>query len=249
MRRVPVLVLSGAFLVIGVVVAGVGWSMLAADEPSADAAPAGPSRSAPVPAEEPQQREHDGDTPVSQLADPRWVAERAASTGIGERALAAYAGAALRLEEEQPECGLSWNTLAGIGQVESEHGTIDGSRLRDDGRVEPAIVGIPLDGREGVRAIRDTDGGRLDGDATWDRAVGPMQFIPSSWARFAADGNGDGVEDVQNIDDAALAAARYLCAAGADLRDPAGWVAAVGSYNDSVEYAQQVSAYATRWAV
>ena len=45
-----------------------------------------------------------------------------------------------------------------------------------------------------------------------DRAVGPMQFLPASWARYGADGNGDGVRDPHQLDDAALAAAAYLCA-------------------------------------
>jgi len=78
----------------------------------------------------------------------------------------------------------------------------------------------------------DTDGGMLDGDTTWDRAVGPFQFIPSTWARWKADGNADGVADPQNIEDAALAAGRYLCAGGTNLADGTGWWRTILSYDN-----------------
>lgn len=46
------------------------------------------------------------------------------------------------------------------------------------------------------------------------RALGPMQFLPGTWSRYAADGDGDGKADVQNVFDASLAAA-VTCAAEA----------------------------------
>jgi hypothetical protein len=168
--------------------------------------------------------------------------------GLPTRALAAYASAALRLEDEQPGCQLTWITLAGIGWVESQHGSFGGSALRPDGTLTGPIIGVPLDGGPGVRAIRDTDGGRLDGDTTWDRAVGPMQFIPSTWTRWAVDANGSGRADPQHIDDAALAAARYLCASGRDLTEGDAWVAAVRSYNRSDAYVLSVLDAANRYA-
>ena len=185
---------------------------------------------------------------IAALADPLWVDGVAVRSGIPARALAAYTGAALRLEAENPACGLGWNTLAAIGHVESEHATIGGSRLDAQGRATPGIVGIPLDGGE-VDAIRDTDGAALDGDATWDRAVGPMQFIPSTWAVFASDGNGDGVVDPQQIDDAVLTAAFYLCSIGdGPLSNPDSWIAAVGAYNSTVDYNNRVAAAAAHYA-
>lgn len=185
--------------------------------------------------------------PAKVSVDDEWVARTAERTGISERAVSAYALAAARMSVDTPGCGLGWNTLAGIGFVESEHGTMHGASLGADGRAEPEIIGVPLDGTTTAR-IPDTDGGRLDGDAVWDRAVGPMQFIPSTWARWASDGNGDGVRDPHSIDDAAYSAARYLCADGRNLGDAAQWIDAVAAYNDSVEYNNRVAEAADHYA-
>lgn len=188
-----------------------------------------------------------GDTPIAELADPAWVSRVAEAAGIPERALAAYAGAALEVAQSTPGCGLGWNTVAAIGLVETEHASLGGATLASDGTVEPAIIGIPLDGKK-ANAVRDTDDGKLDGDTTWDRAVGPMQFIPSTWKKAAQDGNRDGVEDINNIDDAALAAAVHLCEVGGDLTQAKNWIAAVSAYNPSDEYNKKVSEAATRYA-
>lgn len=198
------------------------------------AAVTGPDANTPVPA-------------VSELADPGWVARTAEATGIPDRALAAYAGAAMAIRGDQPSCGLGWNTLAAIGLVESGHGSINGARLASDGQVSPRIVGIALDGST-TDTIPDTDDGSLDADPEWDRAVGPMQFIPSTWAGHASDGNGDGQAEVNQIDDAALTAAKYLCASARDLTQPADWITAIAAYNRSAEYNQRVAEAATQYA-
>lgn len=184
---------------------------------------------------------------ISTLADPAWVQRIAARTGIPPRALAAYAGAALRMQTLHPGCGLGWNTLAGIGEVESGHGTIFGGAIGADGVARPRIIGIALDGTSSL-AVPDTDGGALDGDTRWDRALGPMQFIPETWARDGRDGDGDGRADVDAIDDAALTAADYLCRAGGDLADPSGWIRAVDAYNPSIDYNHRVAAAADEYA-
>ncbi|SJM65078.1 lytic transglycosylase domain-containing protein [Gulosibacter sp. 10] len=183
--------------------------------------------------------------PIGQLADAAWLAETAERTGIPERVLAAYAGASIRLDETHPDCGIGWNTLAGIGAVESVHGQIDGSQTDEDGQVEPPIIGIPLDGSDGVLEIPDTDGGELDEDTEWDRAVGPMQFIPTTWEENAQDGNLDGVSDPHQIDDAVLTAALYLCGQGGDLTDDDGWNSAITAYNLPQFYARDVAEHAT----
>ncbi|MEC5185754.1 membrane-bound lytic murein transglycosylase B [Cryobacterium sp. MP_3.1] len=185
--------------------------------------------------------------PVAVLAEASWLAATAHSTGIPERALAAYAGAAIELDANRPGCHLGWNTLAAIGLVESEHGSIFGGEIGADGAVSPAVIGIPLDGST-TAAIRDTDAGELDGDSVWDRAVGPMQFIPETWQQFAQDGNRDGHMNVQNIDDAVLTAATYLCSADNDLSEPPAWIAAISAYNPSLEYNARVASAADAYA-
>ncbi len=169
-----------------------------------------------------------------------WAASLAKVIDVPARALQAYGNAQNVVAREQPGCHLSWTTLAGIAHIESNHGRYAGRTLQSDGRSSTPIIGIPLDGGPSVQAISDTDGGALDGDKLWDRAVGPFQFIPSTWAKWKADANGDRVADPQNIDDAAVAAGHYLCAGGSNLSDGASWWRAILSYNNSNEYVQNV---------
>lgn len=170
------------------------------------------------------------------------------ATRIPPRALRAYVAAARRLDRDDPACRIAWNTLAGIGSSESSHGSFGGASLDDDGVARPRIRGVPLDGTGGNRAIDDTDRGDLDGDTRWDRAVGPLQFIPTTWARWGADGDGDGAADPHDIDDAALSAARYLCGAGGDLSGDRGWSRAVLAYNNSGSYVREVARTAAEYA-
>lgn len=171
-----------------------------------------------------------------------WAVAMGRRTGIPARALEAYAAADVTLHREMPSCRLNWATLAGIGWVESRHGTLHGARLDRSGVAHPAIVGPALDGTPPFGRLPDTDHGRLDGDPTWDHAVGPLQFTPGTWRRWASDGDGDGVRNPQDIDDAALAAGRYLCASGGDLTSAEGWSRAVTSYNHSAAYVREVYA-------
>jgi membrane-bound lytic murein transglycosylase B len=177
-----------------------------------------------------------------------WAASAAPAVGVPARALMAYGKAELAMRASRSGCEISWATMAGIGRMESDHGRYGGAILGADGRPSKPIIGVPLDGSPGVQAIGDTDGGRLDGDPVTDRAVGPMQFIPGTWARYASDGNGDGVADPQQIDDAALAAARYLCGNGRDMASAQGWWSGILSYNNSTEYAQKVFGLADGYA-
>lgn len=180
------------------------------------------------------------------VVDAAWLARVADATGIPPRALRAYAAADLVLQAEQPACAVGWNTLAALGEIESDHGRHGGAVLSDTGYPDPAIRGPALDG-VGVAAIGDTDGGRWDGDTRWDRAVGPLQFIPDTWQRWGTDADGDGAADPNQIDDAALAAARYLCASGT-MTDAASWPAAIFSYNHLDAYVDDVAAVANRYA-
>ena len=177
---------------------------------------------------------------VAGRVDPVWLSQTAETTGIPERALAAYAGVAIWKAGQMPSCGLGWNTLAAIGYAESRHGTHDGSAVGADGTVAPPIFGIALEG--GATAhIPDSDQGAVDGDAEFDRAVGPMQLIPQTWRNWHADANGDGVEDPQNIDDATMASANYLCRASGDMATEEGWTAGITAYNSDPAYIVKIA--------
>lgn len=202
---------------------------------------------------------HDDATPASHEVattprqEPRtldqWVASVSSATGIPARAVQAYGDATLELGAEDPGCRLGWPTLAAIGWIESGHGTHGGATLGADGVPSIPIVGPALDGSNGWAAIHATaQSTAWHGDPVWDHAVGPLQFIPSTWARWGTDGDGDGDANPQDIDDAALAAARYLCYGSRDLSTWDGWHAAVLSYNHSDAYAQSVFTRAAAYA-
>ncbi|MEP7088809.1 MAG: lytic murein transglycosylase [Nocardioidaceae bacterium] len=175
---------------------------------------------------------------VSDPAGPRRTA--VPSSGIPAVLLSAYRSAAAGAPAA---CHLPVSLLAAIGEVES--GSLAGRTL--DARHRTSIFGPVLDGH-GVSAVPDTDQGRLDGNATWDRAVGPMQFIPSTWRLFGVDGDGDGVADPQDLEDASASTAAYLCYGGRDLRDPATLGSAILSYNHSTSYERLVLTYQRRYA-
>lgn len=178
-----------------------------------------------------------------------WTRRVADRTDIPQRAVHAYARAEAILRQRSAGCNLSWATLAGIGRAESNHGHFEGTRINPDGSLTKPIIGPRLDGSEGVKEIRDSDRGVLDGDRELDRAVGPLQFLPTTWQRWGARANADGRSpDPQNLDDAALAAGRYLCGSGANLATGHGWWRAVLEYNNSVDYGQTVFSGADAYA-
>jgi membrane-bound lytic murein transglycosylase B len=161
------------------------------------------------------------------------------STNIPGLFLDAYRAAAATMAKRRPGCRLRWTALAGVGRIESDHGRWGAAELSLGGDITPPIIGIPLDGNNGTALIRDTDGGALDGDPLVDHAVGPMQVIPSTWRIVAEDGNDDGIDSPNNIFDAALTAAGYLCRAAPNgLNDDAGLRAAFFSYNHSDAYSE-----------
>jgi hypothetical protein len=162
---------------------------------------------------------------------------------LDPRIRAGYELAAARAGAQWPECNLRWTILAGVGAVETANGAHHEQAVvtAASGVVLPPILGPVLDGTAGHARILDSDGGALDGDAVHDRAVGPMQFLPSTWQRNGRDANDDGVADPHSIDDAAFAAAAYLCRAG-DLADDEALGRALFSYNHSDSYVATVRA-------
>jgi membrane-bound lytic murein transglycosylase B len=168
------------------------------------------------------------------------VVAGASTSGIPSAALSAYQRGAQIIDAADTTCNVPWELIAAIGRVESNHGQYAGNTLNSDGVSEPGVYGPVLDGKNGTQAIMDTDGGELDQDPVYDRAVGPMQFIPSTWSSVKVDADGDGQRNPQDIDDASLASAVYLCSGDDDLSTRAGQEASVFRYNHSKSYVDLV---------
>lgn len=234
----PAVLLSTAWTVS---VAGVGAGPITAQVPSPAVPAESPAPPSAVPAAE-------VDLPASVAQFGRRGGRGAAPTTvpavdgaqIPSGALAAYQRAAAVIGAADQNCHLQWPLVAAIGRIESDHGSMGGSRLDEDGMARPAIIGVRLDGRNDTARISDTDAGRYDGDESFDRAVGPMQFIPSTWAVVGVDADDDGVRNPQDVDDAALASAVYLCSGEVNLTKPADLRRAVRRYNDSERYVDAV---------
>jgi membrane-bound lytic murein transglycosylase B len=170
------------------------------------------------------------------------IVDTASTSAIPSAALAAYQRAETVINAADETCHLPWQLVAAIGRVESNHGRADGNVLSDDGVATPGIYGVALNGANQTTEIVDTDAGQYDNDTQYDHAVGPMQFIPSTWSVVGVDADGDGVRNPQDIDDAALGTAVYLCSGSDDLSTEAGQRAAVYRYNHSQSYVDLVLA-------
>jgi membrane-bound lytic murein transglycosylase B len=175
---------------------------------------------------------------------PATVVNSSSALGIPSMALAAYRNAEQMIATSNPNCGISWNLLAGIGRIESGHA--NGGATDARGTAVQPIYGPALDGTLPGNEVIVQSG--VAGGATYARAMGPMQFLPGTWARYASDGDGDGVADPQNLYDSTLAAARYLCSGGLNLRDQSQVMAAILRYNNSIPYARNVLGWAAAYA-
>jgi hypothetical protein len=96
----------------------------------------------------------------------------------------------------------------------------------------PVVAGIGKQETDHNRATATSSAG----------AVGPMQFLPATWEEYQADGDGDGVADVNDEEDSIAGAVRLLCANGGD--QPATLQDAILTYNQSQEYVDAVLATA-----
>jgi membrane-bound lytic murein transglycosylase B len=175
---------------------------------------------------------------------PSMVVNSPGTLRIPAVALSAYRNAERMMAAAYPGCGVSWNLLAGIGRIESLHA--NGGATDSRGTAVQPIYGPTLDGTlPGNEIIVQS---RTSNRVTYARAMGPMQFLPGTWSRYASDGDGDGKADVQNVYDASLAAARYLCSGGLNLRDPNQVMASILRYNNSIAYARNVLGWAAAYA-
>ncbi|WP_460355726.1 lytic transglycosylase domain-containing protein, partial [Mycobacterium sp. ZZG] len=180
----------------------------------------------------------------SSAPPPPLVVTSPGTLRIPSTALAAYRNAETMMAAAYPGCGLSWNLLAGIGRIESMHaygGATDARGTAVRPIYGPALDGT-LPGNEVIVQSRSAD------RVIYARAMGPMQFLPGTWSRYASDGDGDGKADVQNLYDASLAAARYLCSGNMNLRNQPDVIAAILRYNNSMAYAQNVLSWAAAYA-
>lgn len=164
----------------------------------------------------------------------------ASTNGIPTAAYTAYTRAERVINAADKACHIDWQLIAAIGRVESDHGRYAGNTIGTDGVSRPGIYGIALDGTNNTQEITDTDAGQFDNDQVYDRAVGPMQFIPSTWSVVGVDADGDSKRNPQDIDDAALATAVYLCSGTDNLGTEPGREKAVYRYNHSEEYVDLV---------
>ncbi|MFW0791393.1 hypothetical protein [Gordonia sp. CPCC 205333] len=182
------------------------------------------------------------DVPSVQLKS--WSELHADPYDIPERALRAYAYAAAAMDKAVPACKIGWSTLAGIGKVSSDNGSANNSSLAPDGTVSPAQRDLDQANPPKSAPPADTDAGRYDGNQLLDVTMGPMQILPSRWEQFATDADNNGKAEPDNIDDASLTAARFLCAAGGDLSKSDGWTAALNQFNATPGFAAKVHAIA-----
>lgn len=162
------------------------------------------------------------------------------SVGIPARSLGAYQTA---VPQTPAGCDMRWQVIAGVQAIESGHGTFSGDGIDrsagplPDGRAIAPIIGPALDGGQ-FALIWDTDGGQLDGDTVYDRAVGFGQAIPETWRRVMAGRPG---ADPQDIDDAAVFTGLELCrAAGGSVNDEQNLRRALFAYNQDNAYVAEV---------
>ncbi|MDP9389090.1 MAG: bifunctional lytic transglycosylase/C40 family peptidase [Actinomycetota bacterium] len=149
--------------------------------------------------------------------------------------------------QASPACaGLPWQVVAAVGWVESRHARVRLDPITNEwrgvdprtGDTEAPILGPALDGSARTRAIPATrESTAYTGDPRWDHAIGPMQFLTSTFRAWALDGSGDGVTDPHNAFDAIATAGRYLCNGSSRLDS---LDAALRRYNNSAAYVAAV---------
>jgi len=197
---------------------------------------------APAPAVAVPAAEHSGQPERGRLGG---VAHYQASlSDIPAASLRAYQRAEAVMGEAAARCGLDWTVLAGVAEVESDHGRADDNRVTAGGASRPGVFGKPLNGKHGRARMRDTDAGLVDGNTRWDAPAGPMSLLPATWSAVGVDGDGDGSRDPQDVDDAALGVAVLLCDGARDLSGRKEQRMALAAFNPTPGYARLVMSLA-----
>jgi cell wall-associated NlpC family hydrolase len=124
----------------------------------------------------------------------------------------------------------------------AQSGPMSFEALRGIWQAAGNAYGIPWEVLAAINKV-ETDFGRNLGPSSAG-AIGWMQFMPSTWARWGVDANGDGVADPDNPTDAIFSAAHYLAGCGGQL-DIA---AAVYCYNHATWYVDEVLGLATQYS-
>ncbi|WP_040919156.1 C40 family peptidase [Saccharomonospora glauca] len=229
-RRLLIAAVSAAVVLVGVLVVGLPFASDDAEEPAAAPSPTS-ATSAKAPEPTPSTSPPEPSVPAaSGLKFEEWVDDVADWLDIPRRAMYAYATATVILTDEQPECHLSWVTLAGIGRTATDHGRIEGGEVTEDGDMSEPI---------GTIEVRDFDGNVISEPG----AAGPLQLSPAVWEEFKESPTGE-EPDIQNIDDAALTAARAMCDGGRDLSGGDSWLDGVSVLLDEPLFLHRVLATA-----
>ena len=121
-----------------------------------------------------------------------------------------------------------------IAFSQSQTGPMSFAALRGIWQAAGATYGIPWPVLAAINKVETNFGANLGPSSAG--AVGWMQFMPSTWARWGIDANGDGVADPNNPTDAIFSAARYLAGCGGQFDI----TRAVYCYNHSNSYVSEV---------
>ena len=147
--------------------------------------------------------------------------------------------------QSAPACsGLPWQIVAAIGWVESRHG--DGRVDPVTGNTAPPIIGPVLDGSNGNEALPATAASTAwTGDPRWQHAIGPMQFLASTFLAWQTSGSANAA-DPNNAYDAIATAGRFLCNGQTTIGSVS---AAILRYNNSATYEADVIAKAIAYGM
>ena len=129
-----------------------------------------------------------------------------------------------------------------VTQPQDQGGAMSFAALRPIWQAAGSTYGIPWEVLAAINKVETNFGSNLGPSSAG--AVGWMQFMPSTWARWGVDANGDGVADPNNPTDAIFSAARYLAGCGGQF-DIA---RAVYCYNHASWYVNEVMGLASLYS-